>query len=814
MAVVGTGVIGASWAAHFLAHGLDVVATDPAPGAEERLRADVAAHWPIADRLGLADGASTGPADVHRRRRPRPSPTPTSCRRTVRSARTLKHELFARAGRRRPRRTWCCAAAPPGCCRALIAGGCPAHPERVLIGHPFNPPHLIPLVEVVPGSRHRPDAVDDGAMAFYTAVGKRPIRLRQEVPGPRRQPAAGRAVAGGVLAGGAGRGHASPTSTPRSPRAPACAGRCSGRSSTSTSPAGRAASRTCWSTSGRRWSTGGTTCGRPDLTPELAPTLVAGVDDELAGVDQAELVDPPRRRAATRLLAAKADRPTCRDPTTAMPQPGLDLDALDAIDMHVHIEQDSHGCFALDDELMDASAAYFKASEHRAPTLDHVADLLPAAGGWPRWCSPSTPPPRPGTPRCPARRSPTQAAAHADVLIPFGSVDPHAGRGRGRPGPAAGRPSTASAGSSSTRACRRSSPTTARTTRCTRRSQELGVPALFHTGQTGIGAGLPGGRGIKLRYSDPMLLDDVAADFPDLTIVMAHPSVPWQDEAISIATHKANVYIDLSGWSPKYFPPQLVRAANSLLKHKVLFGSDFPLLTPDRWLRDFDAARHQARGTPAHPQGQRDPRPPTSLIARPATPPAAPEPRRRWTQNSSVSFTASIARVGIALMPGRSATHPGQRSHRRRCQRWSCRRPAVGCSGACGRSAGRSTAASRRCWSVCGLVRRGSRPRRPQGGRPGRIRVLIVSAILTESANGTMTSAVPCWNSAGHELVLHQTDRAGGERARQIVLDGETQFGILDPFPALGGVLASVGNRGAGDQERLVRRDVVVVARG
>ena len=118
--------------------------------------------------------------------------------------------------------------------------------------------------------------------------------------------------------------------------------------------------------------------------------------------------------------------------------------------------------------------------------------------------------------------------------------------------------------------------------------QELEVPALFHTGQTGIGAGLPGGRGIKLRYSAPMLIDDVAADFPELTIVMAHPSVPWQDEAISIATHKANVYIDLSGWSPKYFPPQLVRAANSFLKHKVLFGSDFPLLTPERWLRDFD----------------------------------------------------------------------------------------------------------------------------------------------------------------------------------------------------------------------------------
>jgi uncharacterized protein len=116
-----------------------------------------------------------------------------------------------------------------------------------------------------------------------------------------------------------------------------------------------------------------------------------------------------------------------------------------------------------------------------------------------------------------------------------------------------------------------------------------GVPVIFHTGQTGIGAGLPGGRGIRLRYSDPMLLDDVAADFPSLQVVLAHPSVPWQDAAISIATQKANVWIDLSGWSPKYFPPQLVRAINGPLRSKVLFGSDFPVLTPDRWLADFAA---------------------------------------------------------------------------------------------------------------------------------------------------------------------------------------------------------------------------------
>jgi predicted TIM-barrel fold metal-dependent hydrolase len=114
------------------------------------------------------------------------------------------------------------------------------------------------------------------------------------------------------------------------------------------------------------------------------------------------------------------------------------------------------------------------------------------------------------------------------------------------------------------------------------------LPAVFHTGQTGIGAGMPGGGGVKLRYSDPMLLDDVAADFPDLPVILAHPSVPWQDQAISMATHKGNVYIDLSGWSPKYFPPALVKAANGALRGKVLFASDFPVIDTDRWLADFE----------------------------------------------------------------------------------------------------------------------------------------------------------------------------------------------------------------------------------
>ena len=117
---------------------------------------------------------------------------------------------------------------------------------------------------------------------------------------------------------------------------------------------------------------------------------------------------------------------------------------------------------------------------------------------------------------------------------------------------------------------------------------EARLPVVFHTGHSGIGTGMRGGGGIRLKYGDPMPIDDVAVDFPDMPIIMAHPSFPWQDEAISICLHKPQVYIDLSGWSPKYFSPTLVQYANTLLKHKVLFGSDYPLLTPDRWLSDFE----------------------------------------------------------------------------------------------------------------------------------------------------------------------------------------------------------------------------------
>ena len=117
---------------------------------------------------------------------------------------------------------------------------------------------------------------------------------------------------------------------------------------------------------------------------------------------------------------------------------------------------------------------------------------------------------------------------------------------------------------------------------------ELNVPVLFHSGYAGAGSGTPGGMGLKLKYSAPIpYFDDVAADFPQLTIIMAHPGWPWIEEQIAVALHKANVYIDLSGWSPRFIPQAIVHEAGRRLQEKMLFGSDYPLIQPDRWLRDF-----------------------------------------------------------------------------------------------------------------------------------------------------------------------------------------------------------------------------------
>jgi predicted TIM-barrel fold metal-dependent hydrolase len=264
----------------------------------------------------------------------------------------------------------------------------------------------------------------------------------------------------------------------------------------------------------------------------------------------------------------------------------IDLERVVAIDVHTHAERSSElPQDPVTGELLAAASAYF-GSEPRQPTAQEVADYyrersmvaviftVDDEAGM-------------GRRRIPNEEVLAAAAANPDVLIPFASVDPHKGK-------------------LGVREAKRHIADGARGFKFHPNTQafwpndrahyplyeviaEAGLIALFHSGQTGIGAGMPGGGGVRLKYSNPMCVDDVAADFPELRIILAHPSFPWQEEALAVATHKPNVFIDLSGWSPKYFPDILVRYTNTLLSRKMLFGSDFPLITPDRWLRDFEA---------------------------------------------------------------------------------------------------------------------------------------------------------------------------------------------------------------------------------
>lgn len=263
----------------------------------------------------------------------------------------------------------------------------------------------------------------------------------------------------------------------------------------------------------------------------------------------------------------------------------MDAGALRAIDTHVHIQVDSHGRSALPVALLEAMDAYFGQSDpvkdvdetaefYRAQRIGAVVFTVDATtnlGHAPNSVDDLV----------------AGAARNADVLIPFGTVDPLQGA-------AAIAEAQRQAHDLGVRGFKFHptvqgfDPSSAEFIPLFTTLEDLGLPIVVHTGQTGVGAGMPGGFGFELGLSNPMLLDGVAARHPSLQIVFAHPSVPWQEEALSVATHKANVWIDLSGWSPKYFSDGLVRAARSYLRARVLFGSDFPALTPERWLRDFD----------------------------------------------------------------------------------------------------------------------------------------------------------------------------------------------------------------------------------
>jgi len=260
----------------------------------------------------------------------------------------------------------------------------------------------------------------------------------------------------------------------------------------------------------------------------------------------------------------------------------IDLARIKAIDVHVHAEV---SCYDPEDPVMgkffDAASAYFKAPRER-PKIPEIIEIyreqqiafclftVDAESGI-------------GARRVSNYEIADHAAKNDDICIAFASIDPR----KGKLGAREARDLIENHGVRGFKfhgimqdihpADRVGYP-------IYEVIAEHRLPAIFHTGHSGMGTGMRGGGGLRLKWGQPMLIDDVAVDFPDMKIILAHPSWPWVDESLSMALHKDNVFIDLSGWSPKYFAPQIVQYANTQLRHKMLFGSDFPLIHPEKWI--------------------------------------------------------------------------------------------------------------------------------------------------------------------------------------------------------------------------------------
>lgn len=264
----------------------------------------------------------------------------------------------------------------------------------------------------------------------------------------------------------------------------------------------------------------------------------------------------------------------------------MKTDDLIAIDVHTHAEVSCRQ--PTDDvwqEYEDAASKYFKAGKR--PTIpETIAYYRERKIGLVMFTVDSEH--EIGSRRIPNEEILEAAHANSDMMVAFASIDPH----KGRFGAREARRLIADGvrGFKFHPTCQGFFPNDRMAYKLYEVIAENKLPAIFHSGHSGIGTGMRGGGGMRLKYSNPIHVDDVAVDFPDMKIIIAHPSWPWQDEALSVCLHKPNVYIDLSGWSPKYFPPQLVQYANTQLKKKILFGSDFPLIPPDRWIKDFKEA--------------------------------------------------------------------------------------------------------------------------------------------------------------------------------------------------------------------------------
>jgi 3-hydroxyacyl-CoA dehydrogenase len=302
--IVGTGVIGASWAAYFLARGFDVVATDPAPGAEARLRDSIAVAWPALERMGLAAGAQKD--------RLRFAPDAESCaaesdfvQENGPEREEVKRDTFRRLDAAAGADV-ILASSTSGYGPSVFQGACARHPERVVVGHPFNPPHLIPLVEVVGGEGTSEQAIE-GAVAFYAAIGKRPIRIRKELRGHvanRLQAALWREAYHLVEVGAVTVAEVDAAIAHGPGLRWALMGPCV-LSHLSGGPGGlRHLLEHLGPLTEALWAD----LGSPELSPALREILTGGVEEELSGIDRAAMV-AERDRLLVDLLAAKAASP-------------------------------------------------------------------------------------------------------------------------------------------------------------------------------------------------------------------------------------------------------------------------------------------------------------------------------------------------------------------------------------------------------------------------------------------------------------------------------------------------------------------------
>jgi predicted TIM-barrel fold metal-dependent hydrolase len=253
-----------------------------------------------------------------------------------------------------------------------------------------------------------------------------------------------------------------------------------------------------------------------------------------------------------------------------------------AIDFHVHLPTPDW----LDVSMagyVEAAQAYFRSPAQRQ-TLDELADryrALDARAVLLAWDAETAT----GRPRLPNETVAAAAQAYPDVFTGLGSVDPR--KGEAAVAEVAQIAALGLRGVKFHPSLQAFFPDDERYWPVFAACAEHGLLALFHTGTSGIGAGQPGGQGIRIDYAHPLRLDSVAAAYPSLTVVAAHFGWPWHMDLIAMALHKTNVYIDISGWSPRRIPAEVIRELRGRLRGQFVWGSDYPFITPERCLDEL-----------------------------------------------------------------------------------------------------------------------------------------------------------------------------------------------------------------------------------